>query len=677
MFRFVYLLLASLLCQAGYAQPSTPVILISVDTLRADHLSCYQAGRRPTPHIDALAKNGTLFSQVSSPFPLTLPSHVALFTSTYPFTNGVEDNGIPLQPTAATLATVLKKAGYRTAAFVGSFVLDRRFGLNRGFDVYDGPMDVHNKTNTGPVERKRPGAQVTEAATRWLERNSSAPFFLFLHLYDLHLPYDLPQDPNLRHGETGYTAELAYEDRVLGDFLEFLGHRGLLEKALIVFTSDHGEGLGDHGESTHGYFIYQSTLHVPLIMHWPSGFKRSSHERVDEPASLLDVAPTILDAIGLPPPAGMRGRSLIGSGGAKQVYSESLYARNHFGCAVIRSLRVGAYKYIESPKPELYDLASDPKELKNLYEQQRSKATAMGQQMAAVRASSPAVHGGKPPSPKPDVIAALRSLGYLSGSTRSTRVESRIDPKDRSGDFERYYSALSLSSAGKLAESGSLLQSLRDKLPDVVDIRLNLGLNQQRLGNYPGAAREFKGAIAQAPLDAQPHFELGFCYFRLGQVEDSIRELKAALALEPWYTRADEALAEIYIQKKDLPQARTYLNHLLSVDPNSYAAHYNLGIFAAMEQNWSEAEQRMLSALRADPGSVEAHDTLGKIYFQRGELERARREFEETIRLQPKLASAHYNLALVFQKQGKTDEAAQQFRAAQEADAGSTQKPQP
>jgi membrane-anchored protein YejM (alkaline phosphatase superfamily) len=235
--RFPYLALAALGCSAAHAGPSTPVILISVDTLRADHLSCYQAGRRPTPHIDALAKNGTLFSQVSTPFPLTLPAHVALFTSTYPFANGVSDNGVPLQSRAITLATVLKSAGYRTAAFVGSFILDRRFGLSRGFDVYDGPFDLHNKIASGANERKRPGTQVAEAAMHWLDGNSGAPFFLFLHLYDLHLPYDLQPDPAQRHGETGYTAELAYVDRVLGDFLAFLEERQLLAKTLIVFAS--------------------------------------------------------------------------------------------------------------------------------------------------------------------------------------------------------------------------------------------------------------------------------------------------------------------------------------------------------------------------------------------------------------------------------------------------------
>jgi choline-sulfatase len=664
--RFAYLALAALVCSAGQAQPSTPVILISVDTLRADHLSCYQAGRQQTPHIDALARNGTLFSQVSSPYPLTLPAHAALFTSTYPFGNGVEDNGVPLGSAAVTLATVLKSAGYRTGAFVGSFVLDRRFGLSRGFDVYDSPFDLHKLNATGAAERKRPGSQVAEAAMRWLGRNDSGPFFLFLHLYDLHAPYDLPQEPSLHHGETGYNAELAYVDRVLGDFLAFLDRRGLLQKALIVFTSDHGEGLGDHGESTHGYFIYQSTLHVPLVIHWPAGAGRVAQDRVDEAAGLVDIAPTILDAIGLPRPSQMRGHSLIGSSGAQEIYSESTYARNHFGCAVLRSVRVGRYKFIEAPKPELYDLASDPRELQNLYERERPRAKELGERIMAIRATSPVSRSSKPPTP--ETVNALRSLGYLSGSTSSSRVESRVDTKDRAGDFEQYLGALALASGGKLAESDAMLEKLRDKLPQVVDIPISLGLNQQRLGEFAQAAHEFKRALAQAPSNAQAHFELGFSYFRLGQPNDAIQELKAALALEPWYSRADELLAEIYIQEKDFPQARAHLHHLLSIDPHNYAAHFNLGVFAALEKNWTEAQQRMLSALQTDPGSAEAHNTLGGIYLQRGELERARHQFEEAIRLETRLASAHYNLGLVFQKQGKNEQAAQEFSAAQEAE---------
>ena len=210
-----------------------------------------------------------------------------------------KENGVPLAANAVTLTTVLKKRDYRTAAFVGGFVLDRRFGLNRGFDVYDSPFDLHKQTVTDVGDLKRQGSQVAGAAMRWLERNSSTPFFLFLHLYDLHTPYALPQSGRLHSGEAGYDAELAYVDRVLGEFFRFLDAHELLKRSLIVFTSDHGEGLGDHDESTHGYFVYQSTIHVPLIIHWPETMKRMAKSRVDEPASLLDVAPTVLDALGL------------------------------------------------------------------------------------------------------------------------------------------------------------------------------------------------------------------------------------------------------------------------------------------------------------------------------------------------------------------------------------------
>jgi len=662
--RLAYLSAALLACVIGNAQALTPVVLISVDTLRADHLGGYEASQKITPYIDSLAKGGTLFSQVSALVPLTLPSHSSLFASTYPFENGVEDNGIPFGD-GPTLATVLKSAGYRTAAFVGGFVLDRRFGLSRGFDVYDSPFDLHNKTTVDAGDLKRPAAQVAAAGMRWLDQNSSSPFFLFLHFYDLHTPYDLPSDPRLRHGEAGYGAELAYVDRVIGDFLAHLTDRGLLSRALIVFTSDHGEGLGEHGENAHGYFVYQSTLHVPLIVHWPKGSKRIPKDRIDEPATLLDVAPTILDALGLPRSAGMRGRSLMAARGAGEIYSESLYARNHFGCAALRTLRSGRYKYVDAPNPELYDLSSDPLESRDLYSTEQPKALAMRRRMMSLLANAPAA---KPRSPSPDTMKALRSLGYLSGSTAATRLASRIDPKDRIGDFELYGHALALASAGQLAESSALLEKLGEKLPDVPDIRISLGLNQQQSGRFAAAAQEFKRALERTPQNAQAHFDLALCEFRLHQPDEAIRELQITLALEPWYTRAEELLVNIYLQKKDYVQARARLQHLLSVDPQSYTAHYNLGVFAAMAGNWNEAQGELLTALHTDPASAEAHNTLGSVYLRRDQLEEARGELEEAIRLQPEFAWAHYNLALVFKKQQKADDAERELRAALKAD---------
>ena len=577
----------------------TPVILISVDTLRPDHLSCYQPSHHPTPHIDSLAQSGTLFSQISTPYPLTLPAHTALLTSTYPFANGVQDNGIPLTESLPTLATIFQKSGYRTSAFVGSFVLDRRFGLNRGFDIYDGPLDLHNNPAAGLPDHKRPGDQVAAAAKHWLEQNSSAPFFLFLHLYDLHAPY------SPHNGATGYQAELAYVDQILGDFFSFLDHRGLLQKSLIVFTSDHGEGLGEHGESSHGYFIYQTTLHVPLIIHWPANSKRLPQSRIDEPASLLDVAPTILDTLGLSLPSEMRGRSLL-QPHSEDVYSESVYARNHFGCAALRSLRSANLKYIDAPKPELYDLATDPNEQKNLYNQQPAKAAHLRERLIAIRGTAP-TPAAKPPTP--ETIAALRSLGYLSGG--SHQAVSHIDPKDRIADFERYVAALNNGST-------TTLQKLAAALPDVVDIKMSLGMNELRLKDESAAATEFKHALALDPSNAAAHFELGLIAFRQHKLDTAINEFKATLSLEPWYTRADEALAEIYINQKDFPPAREHLNHLLSIDPDSYTAHFNLGIFAAMAADWPEAERQLRAALHADPNSAQAHQTLNMILQQEG-----------------------------------------------------------
>jgi len=665
---FGYFALTLLTCSLANAEPPSHVILISVDTLRADRLGCYQSERRLTPHIDGFAKTGTLFAAINSLVPLTLPSHVALFTSTYPFVNRVQENGVPLGANAITLTNILKNRGYRTAAFVGAFVLDRRFGLSRGFDVYDSPFDLHKQAVTDVGELKRPGSQVTSAAKRWLERNSSAPFFLFLHLYDLHTPYALPQSVRLRSGESGYDAELAYVDRVLGDFFRFLEANGLLKRSLIVFTSDHGEGLGDHDESTHGYFVYQSTIHVPLIIHWPETSKYMAQSRVNEPASLLDVAPTILDTLGVPRPQEMQGRSLITSKGAEPIYSESLYARKYFGCAALRSLRNERYKYIDALKPELYDLATDPGELHNLYDRQRSTGGALREQIAAIRATSSTSRATAREAPDALAISALRSLGYLSGATSSIQVESDIDPKDRIGDFEEFGRASALASAGRLAESTALLQKLHEKLPDVPNILVSLGLNQERAGQYTDAARNFARVAELDPADARAHFDLALCYRRLNQPDKAVRELRAALAVEPWYTRAEKLVADIYVQQREYRQARANLEHILSVDPDNYTAHYDLGVLAAMQENWTEAQLQVLSALRTEAGSAEAHNMLGTIYLRRGDLARAQTEFKQAIHSQPTFVSAHYNLALVLQKQGQKDEAEEELKTALKID---------
>jgi choline-sulfatase len=666
----------SLVATGAFAATSgTPpsVIVISIDTLRADHLSCYGYRTIKTPNIDSLAQGGTLFSQVSSQVPLTLPSHVSLLTSTYPFANGVEDNGEPLRPNTVTLATALKSRGYRTAAFVGGYVLDRRFGLGQGFDVYDSPFDVNRERVGDPGNIKRMGEEVGRAATEWLKKNDSAPFFVFLHLYDLHTPYSVPARFRVHLGALGYDGELAYVDEILGNFFEFLDQQGLRKNVLLVFTSDHGEGLGEHAEGAHGYFIYQSTLRVPLILHWPSGAGRFPAQ-VSGPTSLLNVAPTILQFLGVPQPAQFQGRSILGSLRGKsprepeEIYAESLYGKRHFGVAALRSLRLGHYKYIEAPKPEFYDLQEDPGETRNLYANHRALASSFRERLLSLR-SRFQVGSSSPQVVSPEVLARLQSLGYVAvSSAHSEAAESGPDPKDRIAEFERYGYALRLATKGRLRESRAVLEQLLAQDSGLIDVRISLGLTQQELGQHQEAAKQFRQVLKQDQLNVLAHFDLGVSYSVLGRSEDAIKEFQATLAIAPYYSRADELLANLFLKKQEYQRARSHFEHLLTFAPDDFTAHYSLGALAIREGRWDDALLHLRAALKADPQSAEAHNTLGSFYYLRGDMEGARHEFAEAISQVPNFAQAHYNLGLVFQKQKENDKAAEQFRLALQAD---------
>ncbi len=638
-----------------------PIILISVDTLRADHVGVYSKGLTETPNIDQLATSGTVWYQISSLVPLTLPSHVSLFTSTYPFTNGVRDNGTPLGQGATTLPSLLKSAGYRTAAFVGGFVLDRRFGLNQGFDVYESPFDLHRKVVSDSGALKIPADQVIASATRWIEKNKTTAFFVFIHLYDLHTPYRLGNRSIEAFGARGYDAELSYVDGELGELMKYLERNSLLKRCLIVFTADHGESLGDHGESTHGYFIYQSTLHVPLIIKWPGGFKGFPKGRMDQPGSLIDVAPTILNVAGVHVPKQMQGRDLLVARTPKAVYSESLYAKNQFDFSPLRSIRLEKYKYIQAPKPELYDLAADPAELHNIYAQQKSIASALGKQLDSLSRDSGSAD--TPLIAQSETTAALRSLGYLAAPSRPVHeTGSNIDPKDHISDLEKFSRALALAAGGHIQESTSLLNALSIALPNNAELLTSIGLNYQREKNYASAAESFASAAKAAPTNAQAHFDLGLAYFRMHQLEQSLAELNMALSIQPWYTQAEELIATIQLQKKNYPEARARFEHVLTIDPQSYTAHYDLGVLGFVDRNSSQASTELMKALQIDSTSSEAHNMLGSVYLQKNELESAQKEFQSAIRYGPDAAIFHYNLSLVFRKEGKRPEEESELR---------------
>ncbi|MGB7760956.1 MAG: sulfatase, partial [Bryobacteraceae bacterium] len=307
--------------RSASAAERTPVMLISIDTLRADHLSAYGYTKTRTPNIDFFGDKGAIYLRIESQIPLTQPSHASLMTSTYPFENRVEENSESVPSGAVTLASVLHAHGYRTAAFIGSIMLDRRYGLDKGFDLYDSPFETAAGEMPNPYSARvrRDAALVTRAARQWIGENRGEPVFAFLHLYDLHTPYTLPQVAGLTFSVAGYDAELEHVDQVLGRLREALQRDGFWDKALVILLADHGESLGDHGETSHGYFIYESTMHVPLMIHWPAGASKCP-ERVTEAGGLIDVAPTILDFLHIAAPPSFEGVSLLSGVSERMIY---------------------------------------------------------------------------------------------------------------------------------------------------------------------------------------------------------------------------------------------------------------------------------------------------------------------------------------------------------------------
>jgi arylsulfatase A-like enzyme len=519
---------------SAIAADKTPVILISVDTLRADHLSAYGYTKINTPDIDSFATNGTIYTRIDSQIPLTLPSHTSLMTSTYPSQNGVEANAERVPSGAVTLASVLRANGYKTAAFIGSFILDRTYGLDKGFDVYDSPFETAAGETPNPYSARvrRDAALVTRAARQWMEKTRAEPFFVFLHLYDLHTPYMLPQVAGPTPSVAGYDTELEYVDRTLGRFRQALVTDGLWDKSLVILLADHGEGLGDHGETSHGYFIYESTMHVPLIVHWPADAPKHPG-RVGVSGGLIDVAPTILDFLHLPLPPSFEGESLL-SGRERAVYGESVYPRESFGWADLRSLQSGPYKYIHAPRAELYDLSKDPGERTNLLPAHPGEARSLKSQLDGLLAR----YAPRPTPTSPEIPAQTRevlgSLGYTAGG-RQAAPRQAPDPKDKLAEQEAYEGGL------------TFLYS----------------------GHYEKAILTLQRIVTQDARNLPALCALGDAYLRSGNTTRALALWQQALERDPKYYPAAESIGDYWLARKDYDKACRFLPTAAQCQPRA------------------------------------------------------------------------------------------------------------
>jgi len=658
-------LLASLLAPAPVAAAGERwnVLLISIDTLRADHLGCY--GYRPSvsPAMDRLARESVVFDRVFTPVPLTLPAHASLLTGLYPATHGVHDNGENLRSGIPTLAETLRLGQYDTAAFVGAFVLDRRFGLNRGFDEYWGSFDLHRHAGEDPGTVEIRGDAVEAAAEQWIHKPRSKPFFAFVHFYDLHGPFLLPAAWRERFPNRTYDGEIAYVDSLIKRLWDSLG--GERERTLLAITADHGEGLGDHGESNHGFLLYHATTHVPLILRFPNG--RAAGKRIPSVARLIDIAPTLLAAAAIPSPPHIEGSSLLGEiDGAGQLhltaYSETLYPYRHFHSAPLQALDSETSSYIQAPRAELYDNRSDFAQLHNIVS---TAARAAGNLREQLRPFAETLRRAAAPQLSPDVLAKLRSLGYLAGSSSLQGISAGLaDPKDRIALFRKYQEALEHESAGKVPEAIAGLEEILAADPALLGAQIEIGLALQRIHKDNDASRHFGAALQVDPRNALAHYDLAISLGNLHQDERAERELEIAIRLQPWFSRAHVARGLALARLGKLSDAVACLTTALEIDPADFDALLNRANLLGSQQQWNAARSDLARAAAIEPSSAAVHEALGTVALYTGDLNAALREYRQAIALDPRSSSAHSSLGLLYRKMGRNQEALAELREA-------------
>lgn len=658
------------------AKTTPNIILITVDTLRADHLGCYGYRIGSTPVIDGLAKEGIQFTNATTHVPLTLPSHYSILTGTFPFYHGVRDNSRGAVGGPPLISELLRQKGHRTGAFIGSYILDSRFGLNRGFDTYYDDFDVSLAAAADVSSIRRPAEPVVNEAIAWIE-TSQKPFFAWIHLYDPHSPYSPPPRFASRFRTSLYNAQIAYVDWCLGRLVDFLRKRGIFDQTAILFTSDHGEGLGDHREPGHGLFVYESTIHVPLIVRLPGG---SPHgERVSRLVQSVDIAPTILQLAGLASLPEMQGVSLreifappasVPNADAEGVdqwsYFETLYPQREFGWSAFLGIKTARYKYIDAPRPELYDLRTDAGETTNLFSSHATLAAQMKQllysKLAKYRRTTPVKSGGVS---APDVVHQLSSLGYLSGSAPMAHSAHSAgkDPKDGIDLYLRISEALDLSNQGRSRSAAEVLEKVLRMEPEMTSARIILASQYEKVGEYGRALAQYARAAAQEPKNPLLYFNLGNVFSKQGNLDEAISQYRQVLKLDPTFVASHTALGITYRKQKRWPEALEQFTHALESGPN-YVARYNLATIYMIQGQLNQALGQALKALALQPAHFEAYNLLGSIYLLNNRNSEAEEAFRHAVRLNAHSDEALTNLAQALTRTQKLEEAQLMLREA-------------
>ena len=632
----------------------TPVFIISIDTLRSDHLPAYGYKGVETPHIDAFRADGVLYERAYSHTPLTLPSHASILTGALPADHGVRDNtGYRFGTTnIRTVGEVLRERGYATGAAVSTFVLRKQTGIDRGFEFYDDSVAPLDPRNRQIAAIQRDGGETAGIATQWIAKQTRPVFFL-LHLYEPHMPYT-PPEPHRSRYKNRYDGEIARSDEIVGTFLDSLKQAGLYDKSLIILLSDHGEGLGDHGENEHGTFLYREAIQVPLIVKFPeSKFRGSS---VAAPVQLIDVVPTIFERLGI---AGkFQGRSLASFLAEKtpewrRIYSESYYARFHYGWSDQHSLIDGRHHYIHTTRAELFDLEKDLAEKTNVLESDRRTYFAMK------NAIEPLVKEASAPAPvNAEEAAKLAALGYLGSTVQTKPGEVLPDPKDHIALVERTSEAFALFHQRKYTEALAVIDRLlaeNARLLDLWDLKAKA---LSRVGNLPEAVAAAKEGLRLSPNATHIAVDVATMQIDLGNLDDAQKHAELALAADP--SHAHDLLARVWIGKKDLKRAEAEARKALEHANGRVAPLITMALVRREQANYEDALRLLDQAV----SKKAPREEIASLYFLRGDMlarlgraEEAERDFRREIEIFPEDAPAYRNLALLLVADGRLEDA--------------------
>jgi arylsulfatase A-like enzyme/thioredoxin-like negative regulator of GroEL len=615
------------------------IILITLDTTRADRMGFLGSKRGLTPNLDILAAQSVIFTRAYAQVPLTTPSHGALLTGMYPQFTHMEDLGSPLTKDLPYLPDLLHGHGYHTAAFVGSEILDPAStapGFQRGFDVYDADFHQRKAGEDRYKSIERRAEDVANRAFGWLSHNQQGPFFIWMHFYDAHDPYDPPEPFKTHFASAPYDGEIAYTDSVIGSILDVLQKHGLYQGAVIAVAADHGEAFGEHGEERHGMFLYDETIHVPLLLKLPGG--EFGGTRLEERVALADVAPTLLEVAGIPSPREMQAQSLFplfenpksssaGKSKEQPIYSETNYARRTFGWAELRSWRTGKFLYIQAPRRELYDQSKDPHALRNVARVSRAISDTLQAQLKDYLRETSTAQSTKTKL-DPAQAEKLRALGYLAAdsSVESGNRESQVDPKDKIAVANKFHRALVELEEDQYAKAAADLREVVRMEPEIGSGYLELGRALAHLDKYQEASQVLRIASEKNPDSGMTHYELGLLLIKTGQWEEALHEMQAAVDCTPNSVLIHFDLGAINSRLKHRPEAVAEYEKALELDPNDFETNLTYGQLLLLEGQPDAALAKLSRAVRVRPGSALAHRAMADAYEQLGQPENAERE---------------------------------------------------